>query len=63
MRNQIHTAVDLLNAAAKSLDNKDTDMLYDLIEVVEDWMINEDEASAYKNILESMIEATGQMIE
>lgn len=63
MRNQIHTAADLLNAAAEALGNKDSDMLYDLIEVVEGWMIDEDEADSYKAVLNSMIEAIDQMTE
>lgn len=63
MKNQIRTEVDLLNVAAEALNNKNSDTLYDLIEVVEGWMVGEDEANAYKAIISSMVEAIGQMAE
>lgn len=63
MSHEIHTEKDLLNAAAQALDARDEDALYEMIEVVEGWMIGEGEASAYKAVLCSMIEAIGQMTE
>lgn len=63
MKNQIHTSIDLLKAAAAALGNRDSDTLYDLIEVVEGWMIDGEEARAYKAVLDSMIEAIDQMAE
>lgn len=55
--NSINTTTDLLNAAAQALEERDEDTLLRLFDVVEGWLISDQEASALKAVLSSMLEA------
>ncbi|MFQ5438234.1 MAG: hypothetical protein ACE5DK_05295 [Paracoccaceae bacterium] len=57
MHAQIHTAIDLMTAAARALREGDQAALMDLIEISAGWLQPDTEADAQRAMLEAMIEA------
>jgi len=57
MHSQIHTATDLMTAAAEALREGDQATLMGLVEISAGWLQPDAEASAQRAMLEAMIEA------
>lgn len=60
MRN-VYTVADLMTAAARALQERDTDELFELMRVVRDWLQPEQERNAQMELLETMADVCEQL--
>ena len=60
MRN-VHSVTDLMTAAARAVQDRSTNDLFDLMAVARDWLQPEQERNAQMELLESLVELVEEL--
>jgi hypothetical protein len=60
---KVNTVEGLMTGAARALQERNTDELFELIKVVQDWLQTEEERNAQLELLETMVAACEELAE
>ena len=60
--NNVHTVADMMTAAARAVQERNTDALFELMRVSRDWLQGADEANAQMELLESLAEVVEELL-
>jgi len=59
--NNVHTVAQLMTEAARAVQERDTDKLFELMRVSRDWLQSSEETNSQLELLESLVEVVEEL--